>query len=212
MKTPLRNSLIATAILALTPIAAYSQVESGPTPAKNGKQDRDVKTKASASATPDEKKADVKAAADPKRDGSLAEDDAKFLRKAANSGMFEVEAGKYAEKNGSTDEVKKLGAMMVADHTKANTVLMAVAKEKGTKVPAVMNKKYQERLESLTGLKGAEFDKAYIEAMKDAHKSDVSLFSAAAEKAEDADVKAFAAKTLPTLKTHMEHVEKLGAK
>lgn len=43
----------------------------------------------------------------------------------------------------------------------------------------------------------------------DDHKMDVALFENTSKRADDAEVKAFASKTLPTLKAHKEHAEGL---
>jgi putative membrane protein len=63
----------------------------------------------------------------------------------------------------------------------------------------------------LKSKKGAEFDKAYIEMMLDDHKEDIEQFSDEASKGTDADVKAFATKTLPVLNKHLEHVKSIDA-
>ena len=52
---------------------------------------------------------------------------------------------------------------------------------------------------------GAKFDQHYAADIGvDAHQDTVALFEKAARDATDPDVKAFAAKTLPTLKQHLE--------
>jgi len=54
----------------------------------------------------------------------------------------------------------------------------------------------------LSGLSRAEFDKAYMKEMLKDHKKDISAFKKEAEQGQDADVKNWAAKTLPTLQEH----------
>ncbi|MGN6180695.1 MAG: DUF4142 domain-containing protein, partial [Mucilaginibacter sp.] len=54
-------------------------------------------------------------------------DDAKFAVKAASGGLSEVELGKLAIKKAHNASVRAFGAMMVADHSKANKVLTALA-------------------------------------------------------------------------------------
>jgi putative membrane protein len=51
-------------------------------------------------------------------------------------------------------------------------------------------------------LSGAEFDKAYMQHMVGDHEKAVALFQTAANSAQDADIKAYATKTLPTLQEH----------
>ncbi len=63
----------------------------------------------------------------------LSQKDASFIQKAAAGGQQEVENGKMAEKQGKSADVKRIGARMVADHTKANKELTELANRKGVK-------------------------------------------------------------------------------
>ncbi len=57
--------------------------------------------------------------------------DKDFLLAAAQGGMTEVKLGELAARNGSRDDVKEFGRMMVKDHTRINEDLRALAAEKG---------------------------------------------------------------------------------
>jgi len=65
----------------------------------------------------------------------------------------------------------------------------------------------------LSALSGAEFDREYGKMMLSDHRKDVSEFEKQSTRATDPDLKAFATKTLPTLKEHLQMAESLpGAK
>lgn len=136
-----------------------------------------------------------------------------FMKDAAKGGIMEVQMGQLAMKNGSA-EVKKFGQMLVNHHKKANTELMALAKKKNVVVPAekATNEDMSEELQEIAKLKGAEFDRKWIELAVDAHEKDVDKFKDQAEDGEDAELKAFAAKTLPTLQQHLEQAKSLQQK
>ena len=53
-------------------------------------------------------------------------------------------------------------------------------------------------------MRGAEFDRAYMHEMVEDHDTDVKKFRQEAEHANDADLKAFAQKTLPVLEQHQK--------
>jgi putative membrane protein len=67
-------------------------------------------------------------------------------------------------------------------------------------------------MDDLKGENGAEFDKEYVEQMVDDHEKDVAEFQKQADSSTDPDVKAFAAKTLPTLKKHLDAIKAIQAK
>ena len=97
--------------------------------------------------------------------------------------------------------------MMVTDHTKANTELKAVAAKKNITVAPTPAEKQQSHIDDLKTKKGADFDKAYVDMMVDDHKEDISKFEDEAKNGKDADVKAFASKTLPVLNKHLQHIQ-----
>ncbi|WP_428656146.1 DUF4142 domain-containing protein [Runella sp.] len=135
-------------------------------------------------------------------------EDADFMMEAASGGMMEVELGQLASNKAVSSDVKKFAKMIVTDHTKANNELKALASQKNITIPAMLSEKHQKMVNDLTAKTGKEFDKKYIDMMVDDHKEDIKKFEKASEKCNDADVKAFAAKTLPTLKHHLEMAEK----
>jgi putative membrane protein len=69
---------------------------------------------------------------------------------------------------------------------------------------AKMMKKHQEMVSKLSALSGAEFDRKYMEHMVKDHEKDVAAFERESTKGSDADLKAWAAKTLPTLREHLQ--------
>jgi len=147
-----------------------------------------------------------------KKDSSVAavdKDDAKFAVAAANGGMAEVALGTLAQQKASSAKVKDFGAMMVSDHSKANDELKALAKSKGITLPDSIDSKEQQVKNDLSAKSGADFDKAYVSNMIDDHKEDIKEFEDAAKNLKDADLKAFAVKTLPTLKMHLDAIQKI---
>jgi putative membrane protein len=134
-----------------------------------------------------------------------------FMKNAADGGMAEVEMGKLATKNAQDPEVKKFGQMMVDDHTKANTELKALAAKKNVTLPTDMGS-YKGDVDDLSKLKGADFDKEYVDHMVDDHEDDVAAFEKQANNGTDPDVKAFAAKTLPVLRKHLDAIKAIQAK
>lgn len=126
----------------------------------------------------------------------------KFMEKAAAHGRAEVELGRLAQDRARSEEVKKFAERMVRDHGKANEELERIAAAKGVQLPAAPDKDHRKKMEKLGRLSGQEFDRAYMKEMTKDHKSDLGDFRKQAKSAKDPQVKAFAAKTLPTLEEH----------
>jgi putative membrane protein len=144
---------------------------------------------------------------------NMAAQDHNFLMDAAMGGMLEVELGRMATTQGASDAVKQFGQRMVDDHGKANQELMSLAQSKGITLPTEIDEKHKKDMTKLSSLSGAEFDREYGKMMLSDHLKDVSEFEKQSTRGTDADLKAFATKTLPTLKEHLKMAESLpGAK
>ena len=141
---------------------------------------------------------------------NLNSQDRDFLMDAAMGGLMEVELGKVAAAQGTSDAVKQFGQRMVDDHGKANTELMTLATSKGITLPTQLDEKHREHVTKLQGMSGADFDRAYSKMMLSDHKKDVSAFEKESTKGTDADLKAFATTTLPTLREHLQMAQALN--
>lgn len=132
------------------------------------------------------------------------EKDGDFAVKAADAGLAEVELGKLAQEKASDQRIKNFAQKMVNDHQKANDELMTIATRHNITLPPVVSKDQADKQRKLREKSGAEFDKEYIDLMVKDHNKVVSLFEDASSDAQNADLKAFASKTLPILKKHHE--------
>lgn len=137
--------------------------------------------------------------------------DTDFVMQAGQAGLAEVALGNDASAMSKTDAVKNFGQRMATDHSGANEKLKAAAASGGFKVPDAPSAEQKATEMKLKAMQGAAFDKAYAaQAVKD-HKDAVALFEDEAKTGKDANLKAFAAATLPTLQEHLKMAEDLAA-
>lgn len=139
----------------------------------------------------------------------VKDDLSEFMTKAASGGMMEVELGKMAQEKGQHADVKSFGKMMVTDHTAANNELKALAGTKNITLPDSMSQDHMDNITELREKTGADFDRAYMDLMVEDHNEDVEMFDEASKNLEDAEAKAFASKTLTTLKKHHERARQV---
>jgi len=138
-----------------------------------------------------------------------AASDTTFAKKAAEGGMAEVKMGQLAQDKGTADSVKKFGARMVEDHSKAGNELKGVAAQEKITLPTDMSTKDKATYEMLSKLSGAAFDRAYARYMVRDHEEDVAEFSKEANNGHNPAVKDFATQTLPTLKDHLKEAKEM---
>jgi putative membrane protein len=136
---------------------------------------------------------------------------ADFVKEAAQGGMAEVELGQLASKNAQDPEVKKFGQMMVSEHGKANAELKTLAGKKNWTMPTDIGS-HKSTMDKLQGLKGADFDKAYVDEMVSDHEKDLKAFQQQGQSGTDPELKEFAAKTATVIQKHLDAIKAIQAK
>jgi len=143
--------------------------------------------------------------------GNASPDAANFVATATASNNFEIQSSKAVEGKARSADVKEFARMMIADHTKAGTEMMEVAKKANLTVPGdttTLDPPHKQMLDSITS--ASDMDKAYVQAQLQAHQEAVALFRAYSSNGDNPALKQFASKTLPTLEKHLREVEKLS--
>jgi putative membrane protein len=136
---------------------------------------------------------------------------ADFVKEAATSDMLEIEAAKIAETKGNAEE-KKFAQQMVTDHTKTSTDLKGMVSSGAVKadIPAALDDASQKKLAKLRDAKADNFASEYDPMQVSAHKDAVSLFGRYAKSGDNAKLKDWAGKTLPTLQHHLEMAQAMN--
>jgi putative membrane protein len=116
-----------------------------------------------------------------------------------------------AQNKGSSQGVKDFASMMVKDHSAANDKLKGIASSKGVDLPSHSSVGQMATKAKLDVLSGDTFDKSYIKSQLKAHRETIELFRKEAASGQDADAKAFASATLPTLRAHMKAIKSLAS-
>ena len=114
--------------------------------------------------------------------GSKSNDLQEFVEKAAVANMAEIQLGQLALKQAQDPQVKQFAQMMVDEHTKALEQLRSAVSSQGVQVASALDSKHQKLNDKLSKLQGAEFDRAYMDAMVDAHKDTEKLLKRRAGK------------------------------
>lgn len=134
----------------------------------------------------------------------LASADREFVTKATKDGQAEVGLATLAQKKATSDKARTLAAQLRTDHDRANAELMEIARRKGASVDPAPTEEQTQAVSKLTDISGAAFDSAYADQMVKDHQKAIQLFEGYSRNGPDADLRAFATKTLPTLRHHLE--------
>jgi len=131
--------------------------------------------------------------------------DAEFLSRAAEVHLEGISLGQLAQKRSMMEHVRDLAKMLEYIHTKSFNDLNALAKMKMITVPREETYDIQNAYLNLNSKSKTEFDKAYCDAMVINHRNAIMIFEKASKESDDADIRKWAAETLPILNMYFEH-------
>jgi putative membrane protein len=144
-------------------------------------------------------------------------DDAQIAHIVVTANQVDIDAGKLAASTATSPEVKKFGQQMVTDHTGVNKQAAALAKKLGV-VPEdnptsqSLKKGGDDNLKSLKSLKGAAFDKAYIDHEVAYHQQVLdAIDKTLIPSAQNAELKALLVSVRPAFVGHLEHAKQIQA-
>jgi len=143
---------------------------------------------------------------------ATAVNDNLFALAAADSGLAEVSLSQLGLTRATSPELKQFSQKMVEEHTRMNQELMGLAGQRRIALPRTVDARAQFCAQSLAGLSGEHFDRCYAKAQLVAHMEAVSTFEAEAERGQDPQMKALAAKALPHIKEHLAMIKPIANK
>jgi putative membrane protein len=144
--------------------------------------------------------------------------DAQIAHIVVTANQVDIDAGKLAEKKAKSAEVKAFGKMMVTDHSGVNKQATALAKKLGVKpednpTSQSLKKGGQENVAALKKLKGAEFDKAYIDHEVAYHQQVLdAIDKVLVPNAKNEELKALIVKVRPAFEAHLQHAQQIQSK
>lgn len=141
-------------------------------------------------------------------------------------GMTEVKLGELASQKAQNADVKAFGRMMVQDHTKAGNALKEIGAKHNVMSPATLDDDHREKIDRLSKLSAAEFDREYITTMVDDHQNTLEALEDRVDKegddknprytpkkdddAFDMQLNQWAANTAPTVRQHLDRAKQLN--
>ncbi|WP_313196097.1 DUF4142 domain-containing protein [Shinella zoogloeoides] len=135
-----------------------------------------------------------------------------FVKEVSMSDIFEIESSKLALQKGNAT-TKAFAQQMIDAHEKTTSELKGLIDGGKVSAPAAtgMSDGQKKSFDELKDLSGKDFDEAYQDDQEDAHEDAVDVFKRYASEGDNADLKAWADKTLPALEHHLKMAEDLDS-
>lgn len=141
--------------------------------------------------------------------GHVSFKDRLFLKKAARTGIYEIQAARLAITKSQDRETQAFAQMMIQEHRSLNNELKALAKAKGVGLAISAGVVQEEWLEELKQAEGVAFDALYVKHAVNTHKESIELFEAHVLAGNDEEIAGFALDALELLEQHLQHAHVL---
>lgn len=132
-----------------------------------------------------------------------------FASAATSAGMAAAALGRMADGKSSNVKIQSLGRDIARDHEAANEELARLADEKGFGLPDSASASADQREDEFGSLQPEEFDRRFLEATISDHAAAIALFEREASLGADADMRGFAQRMLPVLRSHLAAAQAL---
>ncbi len=121
-----------------------------------------------------------------------------FVKSAALGGLTEIELAKLAQSKSQDASIRSFAGRLLKDREALHRELAAIAKRNRLDVPTSLDYEDEQMVQQAAGKSAAEFDVWYARQMITEQQKAIALFQGAV-KMPDADLAAFAKRTLPAL-------------
>ena len=138
------------------------------------------------------------------RAAGVSRSDRAWIAAAHQADMAEMQAGQFAESNGSNPTIRQAGAVLYRDHQAFDTKLISVAEKLRLSLPMSMTVHQTEIGDRLSGEQGPPFDHDFVASMMTGH--DIMIAATRREIAHGSapEVVALAKQALPVLLKHLK--------
>jgi putative membrane protein len=133
----------------------------------------------------------------------VSSQDRMFMNQASQINLAEISLGRYMQAHATTATARNLGARYVRDHTAAQASLRALALRLHVTLPATPGVQHASMAARVEAQKGRNLDAAFARASVSGHQTAIAIFTKEESAGSNPAVKAYAARYLPVLRTHL---------
>ena len=139
-----------------------------------------------------------------KAKAKVAMTDQQFVDLAAQTDMVEANLGQLAQTVSDDQQVKDYAQTLVTDHSKDFGDLRTAAQQAGLTVPDAIDAAHNKlMIDPFQKLKGAAFDRKYVQDMIAGHTHALEVYKKEAEDQQNPAIKSYAEAAIPVLEKHL---------
>ncbi|MFI7638011.1 DUF4142 domain-containing protein [Nonomuraea sp. NPDC049400] len=140
---------------------------------------------------------------EPRTDAQPSEQDKAWIWAIHEGNLAEMQMGQLGRGKGSTPRIKKIGKMIVADHTELDAKVTKTAGKLGIKLPTSPSADQRAEIVRLKEATRRGFDQEFIAVMTNEHMEAIAATKAEVAQGSSPEVVALAKGALPALEKHL---------
>jgi predicted outer membrane protein len=141
---------------------------------------------------------------------TLSDLDREFLTVINFANLWEIPMGKLATERGNSQAVRDTGAVLLADHTRLDTVVNQLADQFGVRLPDKPSSSTQGWMNEISSKTGEDFDNTFADRLRAAHGTVFGLIAEVRSGTRNPVIRDFATQANEIVMKHMTLLEGTG--
>lgn len=141
---------------------------------------------------------------------AIADLDREFLTVINFANLWEIPMGTLAAERGASEAVRKVGAVVAADHKKLHTLVNQLADQFGVRLPDEPSSSTQAWMNEISSKTGKDFDLAFVDRLRAAHGTVFGLVAEVRAGTRNQVIRDFATQANDIVMKHMQLLENTG--
>lgn len=142
--------------------------------------------------------------------GPLSPSDRMLVIAVRNANLWEQPAGQQAAERGNSAQVRKIGAMIAAQHTQLDAITRSVASQLSIPLQNQPAAKNQQWLQQMNSANGPAFDQIFVNRLRTAHGGIFPVIGAVRGSTQNSVIRDFAVSCGKFVNNHMTYLESTG--
>jgi len=142
--------------------------------------------------------------------GPLGPADRDLLVKVRLAGLWEAPTGQQASQQGSTPQVRELGAFLATQHADLDAQVRQVADQLGVLLPTQANAQQQGWMKEISAATGTDYDRIFVQRLREAHGIVLPIINQVRVSTRNDLIRKFADTSDAFVARHIEHLEATG--
>jgi predicted outer membrane protein len=142
--------------------------------------------------------------------GPVSELDKELLVRVRQANLWELQAGRLAQTNGSSEAVKRAGLHLLDGHSRLDQIVREISAALQLPIPDEPTPEQQEWVRQLRASKGANFDQFFANQLRNAHGKVFVVVAQARSTTQNSVIRDLAIEANTAVSDHLEVLEDTG--